>query len=268
MGVRLSGGLHSALYVNLGSSEYNAPRLWLQAEEKIMAEQVFIVEDHPVMRQGYISLITAQMDLQVCGVTGSVGEARRCIPETKPDLVIVDLFLEDGSGLELIKDLRAAQPHLPILVVSMHDEALYANRVLRAGARGYVMKSEDGSKILQAIRQILEGRVVLSKELSTQILLRYTGAPSEALRSPLDPLSDRELEVFEYVGQGYSTREIADQLTLSPKTVSSYQTRIKEKLVIETNAELQRRAVIWIERQSHSARTRINETSRSVSFQE
>lgn len=212
-----------------------------------MAHRIFIVEDHPVMRQGYAALISSDIDLEVCGGTGSADQARQAIPEAEPDLVIIDLSLEGGSGLDLIKDLHAKDPDLLILVVSMHDESLYADRVLQAGARGYLMKSEADDNVKKAIRRVLEGGVYLSDALSTEILLRYTGANKPGSTSPIEQLSDRELEVFEYMGRGLTTREIAECLMLSPKTIDSYRTRVKEKLSIDSNAELRRRAVIWVE---------------------
>lgn len=212
-----------------------------------MGHRIYIVEDHPVMRQGYATLIDREMDLEICGETGSADEARRHIPELDPDLVILDLSIEGGSGLELIKDLKAKRPDLKILVVSMHDETLYADRTLQAGALGYLMKNEADTKVVEAIRRILDGGVYLSKELSAEILLRFAGNERGRHRSPLDQLSDRELEVFEHMGHGLTTREIAEKLMLSPKTIDSYRTRVKEKLSIDSNAELRRRAVVWVE---------------------
>jgi DNA-binding NarL/FixJ family response regulator len=213
-----------------------------------MGSRIYIVEDHPVMRRGYASLLDQEMDLEICGETGSADEARKQIPKVEPDLVILDLSLEAGSGLDLIKHLRAEYPDLPILVVSMHDETLYAERVLQAGARGYLMKSEAYPEVINAIRRILDGGIFLSQQLSTQLLLRFSGTSSStAMPSPLDQLSDRELEVFEYMGRGLTTREIAEKLVLSPKTIDSYRTRVKEKLSVDSNAELRRRAVVWVE---------------------
>lgn len=213
-----------------------------------MGSRIYIVEDHPVMRRGYASLLEQEMDLEICGETGSADEARQQIPSLTPDLVILDLSLEAGSGLDLIKHLRAEYPDLPILVVSMHDETLYAERVLQAGARGYLMKSEAYPEVINAIRRILDGGIFLSQQLSTQLLLRFSGTTSSnAMPNPLDQLSDRELEVFEYMGRGLTTREIAEKLVLSPKTIDSYRTRVKEKLSVDSNAELRRRAVVWVE---------------------
>ena len=219
-----------------------------------MTNQVYIVDDHPVMRQGYSSIIGQEVGLSVCGEAGSADTARRNLMSAEPDLVVLDLSLEGGSGLELIKDLHAQMPDLPILVVSMHDESLYAERVLRAGARGYLMKSEADTKVVEAIREILGGGVYLSESMNAQLLMRFTGQQSRADHSSIGTLSDRELEVFEYMGLGLTTREIAEELALSPKTIDSYRSRVKEKLAIETNAKLRRRATMWVEYQDTGVR--------------
>lgn len=212
-----------------------------------MSHQVYVVEDHSVMREGYIALVDREMDLDICGETASAREALHEIPEVKPDLAIVDLSLEQGSGLELIKDLRAQGEELKILVVSMHDEGLYAQRALNAGAEGYLTKREPSSKVVEAIRQILDGRMYFSEGINEQMILRYLGNNSEKVPSLVGELSDRELEVFEYIGRGLTTREIAEELQLSPKTIGTYRSRVKDKLAIDSNAELRRRAVIWVE---------------------
>lgn len=217
-----------------------------------MPQRIFVVDDHPVMRRGYAYLINAEMDLEICGEADSARDALDKFPDAEPDLMIVDLTLKGMGGLELIKRLQTQHPDLPVLVISMHDESLYADRALRAGARGYIMKSEVESVVVKAIRHILEGGVYVSDALSTKILLRYTGATPGEGNSPLDQLSDRELEVFEYMGRGFTTREIADKLALSPKTIDSYRTRVKEKLAIDSNAELMRRAVMWVESQDRA----------------
>lgn len=202
------------------------------------------------MRKGYAAVMGREMDLEICGATGSVREARQHIPEVQPDLVIVDLALEDGNGLELIKDLHARLPDLPMLVVTMRDESVYAERVLQAGARGYLMKDEADARVVEAARKVLRGGLYLSPVLSSQLLMQFAGNRPAGDPSPLAQLSDRELEVFEYLGQGLSTREIAEKLTLSPKTVDSYRTRAKEKLSIDSNAQLRRRATLWVEHEN------------------
>ena len=216
---------------------------------KTMSYKIFVVDDHPVMRRGYSYLIGAEMDMEICGEAESARGALEQMGEASPDLALVDLTLKGMGGLELIKRLQAQYPNVRVLVVSMHDETLYADRALRAGARGYIMKDEVESAIVKAIRRILDGGVYVSDALSTKILLQYTGAVPGKGESPLDRLSDRELEVFESMGRGYGTREIAERLALSPKTIDSYRSRIKDKLAIDRNSELTRRAVIWVESQ-------------------
>lgn len=210
-----------------------------------MKRQVLVVDDHPVMRWGYISLINQESDLEVCGEAGSALEALEKINDCRPDIVIVDISLEGLNGIELTKHVRSQHPELPVLIVSMHDESLYGERALRAGARGYIMKKEARSKIVDAIRQVLRGSFYLSNEMSTKILLQYQGGRIENERSSIERLSDRELEVFELFGRGYSTREIAEALLISPKTVDSHRTRIKTKLAVDSTAELLQQAVQW-----------------------
>jgi DNA-binding NarL/FixJ family response regulator len=212
-----------------------------------MAQQLYIVEDHPVMRQGYVALVDAEMGLEICGQTGSALDARRDIPDMEPDLAIIDLSLQEGSGLELVKDLRDLCPDLPILVVSVHDEELYAERVLQAGASGYLRKSVSSKKVVTAIRRILEGGMFFEEELKDQMLFRFRGGKTRTAQPMLGDLSDRELEVFEYLGKGLTSTEIAEELNLSPKTIDTYRSRAKEKLGLDSNAALRRRAVVWLE---------------------
>lgn len=218
-----------------------------------MSHRIFVVDDHPVMRRGYAYLVKSEMDMTICGEAASAQEALDQIPEAAPDLALVDLTLKGMSGLELIKRLQTHYPDVLVLVVSMHDETLYADRALRAGARGYIMKDEVESTVVHAIRRILSGGVYVSDALSTKILLQYTGATPGEGRSPMERLSDRELEVFDHMGRGHGTREIAERLSLSPKTIDSYRARIKEKMAIDSNTELTRRAVLWVERQDRDA---------------
>lgn len=208
-----------------------------------MGDQIYIVEDHPVMRRGYTALLETEMGLETCGETGTAPEARQEILDLDPDLAIVDLSLQKGSGLELIKDLQNLRPDLPILVVSVHEESLYAERVLQAGASGYLTKSEPSAKMVEAIHRLLDGGVFFEELLTPQMLLRSSKTSSGMLAE----LSDRELEVFEYIGRGLTAREIAEELNLSPKTVATYRSRAKEKLGLDSNAELQRRAIVWLE---------------------
>jgi DNA-binding NarL/FixJ family response regulator len=214
-----------------------------------MMHSIFVVDDHPVMRRGYAALISRESDFEMCGEASSAEEALDVIGDDEPDLIIVDISLEGMSGIELIKHLQSQHPDLPVLVVSMHDETLYGERALHAGARGYVMKSEVDDVIIEAIRQILQGGFYLTDHLNRKILLQYTGrGPTES--TTLEKLSDRELEVFELIGRGRSTRDIADALHVSVKTVQSHRSRIKQKLAIDNITELTRRAVIWVQHQN------------------
>lgn len=212
-----------------------------------MSDQIFIVEDHPMMREGYTSMFEKEMGLTICGETGSAKEARHLVPEVGPDLAIIDLSLEEGSGLELIKNLHAAPLEFAILVVSIHEETLYAERALRAGARGYLMKSEASSRVVEAVRRVLDGGLFLSPSLNKDLLLQYVRNENPVSTSSLHALSDRELQIFEFMGEGHTRREIGNRLSLSPKTVDSHRSNLKEKLSIDTNEELRRRAAIWVE---------------------
>jgi DNA-binding NarL/FixJ family response regulator len=209
--------------------------------------KVFLVDDHPMVRQGLAQLIGSTPDLSVCGEAPDAAQALDGIQAKSPDLAIVDISLPGRSGLELIKDLRSLLPGLPILVISMHDESLYVERVLRAGGRGYIMKQEGGEKILKAMRQVLGGQIYVSEKMSTKLLEIFSGRRVEASSSPVEFLTDREFEVFQLIGQGRSTREIAGHLHLSVKTVEVHRLNIKQKLQVSTANELIRYAVRWIE---------------------
>jgi DNA-binding NarL/FixJ family response regulator len=210
-----------------------------------MADQVFLVEDHPISRRGQKAILDAEMNLEVCGETSGAAEALEQIPEMEPDLVLMDLSLEEGSGLDLIKNLQNHEPALLILVVSMHDESLYALRCIRAGARGYVTKQQASKVLVEAVREVLEGRIYLSDEMKDRLVQTLNGGQNAA-DPALESLSDRELQVFERIGHGLETSEIAQQLHLSPKPVYSYQSRIRDKLDIDTTPKLRQRAVIWV----------------------
>lgn len=212
-----------------------------------MKRKVFVVDDHSVMRWGYIALINQEPDLEVCGEAASALEAIEKMQDSRPDIAIVDISLDGMNGIELTKHLKSRHPDLPILIVSMHDEALYGERALRAGAQGYIMKKEARTKIIDALRQMLRGSFYLSDEMTTKIFTQYQGGRIEKQVSSIERLSDRELEVFELVGRGYSTREIAEALLISPKTVDSHRTRIKTKLAIERTSELLQQAVQWVQ---------------------
>lgn len=215
-------------------------------------KRILIVDDHPMMRQGLAQLINSEPDLVVCREADTAQQAFEFVRQAPPDLAIVDISLPDKSGLELIKDMHAMYPALPLLVVSMHDESLYAERVLRAGGRGYVMKQEGGKKLMAAIRQVLAGQISVSEKISARILEIFSGSGRDPGGSPIGRLSDREFEVFQLIGHGRGTREIAAHLRLSVKTVEVHRTNIKAKLDLKSATDLVRSAVRWIESQPPS----------------
>ncbi|MFH0908978.1 MAG: response regulator transcription factor [bacterium] len=207
---------------------------------------VLIVDDHPIVRQGIKGLLQQEKDLVVCGEADSAGEALTCLSALRPDVVILDISLNGSDGLELTKAIRARDAMLPILIMSMHDEALYAERALRAGANGYIMKKEVASNLVQAVRRVLSGDIYVSENARQRILHNVTGAAAVA-ESPLNRLSDRELEVFRLIGHGRGTQQIASELHLSVKTIETYRAHIKEKLDLKTATELVRYAVQFTE---------------------
>lgn len=209
--------------------------------------KLFLVDDHPLMRKGLILTLEAEPDMLVCGQAADAEEAIELLDDVEPDLLIVDISLPGMSGLELVKHMQALKPHLKILVVSRHDESLYAERAIRAGARGYVMKLEAAKEIVKAVRRVVNGGIYVSQEISERLLLGIATGRESLAKSPLEVLSDRELEVFELTGRGHGTREIADRLHLSVKTVESYRARIKNKLNLGSAAELMQHAVQWVE---------------------
>ncbi len=221
----------------------------MNAKKKQPAAQtrILIVDDHPMMRDGLAALIAAQPNLVVCGEAANAAEALQAVGKLSPDLLLLDISLPGKSGLEIIKDLAALQPRLAILVISMHDESLYAERVLRAGARGYIMKQEGGRRIMEAIRVVLSGKVFVSEQMSARLLESLAGHRAEA--ASVTNLSDREFEVFQMIGRGRSTKEIAAQLHLSVKTVEVHRVNIKAKLHLATSPELIHYAVRWVESQ-------------------
>ena len=202
-----------------------------------------------MMRQGLAQLLNNEPDLVACCEADTAAQALDHVTKNRPDLVLVDISLPDKNGLELIKDINAVCPEVQILVVSMHDEALYAERVLRAGARGYIMKQEGGRKLMQAIRQVLNGQVYVSEKMSARILEIFSGRRSKSGSSPVERLSDREFEVFQMIGEGKGTRDIAVYLHLSVKTVEVHRANIKEKLNLKTATDLVRYAIRWVEAQ-------------------
>jgi len=206
---------------------------------------VFIVDDHPIVRQGLALLINREPDLAVCGDAEEAGSAMYRIEDLKPDLVVVDISLNGPDGLGLLKSVRLRHPNLPVLILSMLDESLYAERALRDGANGYIMKQEATERVLVAIRRILSGEIYVSDRMANRMLHRFAGGNPAGPVSPIAGLTDRELEVFRLIGEGHGTRQIAEQLHLSIKTVESYQAHIKEKLALKNGRELVQRAIQW-----------------------
>jgi DNA-binding NarL/FixJ family response regulator len=209
--------------------------------------KIFLVDDHPLVREWLTNLIHQQPDLVVCGEAEDAPHAIQEITAQKPEVAIVDISLKEGSGLELIKHLKVLQPHLAIIVLSMHDEDLYAERALRAGARGYIMKRETAKKIIMAIRQVLEGKIYMSNNLAATFAEKFVDGRLPASGSLVEQLTDRELEVFHLLGKGCETRQVAQMMMVSIKTVQTHCAHIKEKLKLTNAAELLREAVRWQE---------------------
>ncbi len=209
--------------------------------------RVFLVEDHTVVRQGIAVLINLQKDLEVCGEAHEGPAAMKAIQELKPDVIVIDITLEQGNGLELIKDLRAVLPGTPVLVVTMHDERVYCERALRAGASGYIMKAQAIDQVIHALRVVLEGKLYLSHSMADRILSQRIGrAAADPVADPVHRLTDRELEIFRSIGSWKSTREIAGSLHLSIKTVEYYREQIKKKLGLRTAVDLGQAATQWV----------------------
>jgi len=206
---------------------------------------VFVVDDHPIVRQGLTLLINQEADLVVCGVAEEMHSALSAIQATKPDILIVDISLNGPDGLELLKNIRLTSSRLPVLILSMHDESIYAERALRAGANGYIMKQEATEKVLVALRRILSGEIYVSDRIANSMLQHYVRGSHPSQHSSIADLTDRELEVFRLIGEGQGTRQIAEALHLSVKTVESYQAHIKEKLSLRSARELVQHAVEW-----------------------
>lgn len=207
--------------------------------------RILLVDDHPMVRERLAEAINREPDLQVCAEAADRASALKAVETAKPDLAIIDLSLKESSGLELIKDIHSRWPRLWMLVVSMHDERLYAERVLRAGARGYITKQEATRNIMQAVRQVLDGRVYLNDKTATTVIARLAANPQAKESDLADVLTDRELQVFEFTGNGLDTREIAERLSIDVKTVETYRARIKEKLNLSTSSELRQLAIQW-----------------------
>jgi DNA-binding NarL/FixJ family response regulator len=205
--------------------------------------KVFLVDDHPIVRQGLGLLINREPDLVVCGEAEDAPSALQRMASAQPDLMVIDISLDGPDGLELLKTIRLKEPILPVLILSMHEESTYAERSLRAGANGYIMKQEATERVLVAIRRILEGKVYLSERLTNKMLEQFVHGPGSSKNNPLTTLSDRELEVYRLIGAGHGTRQIADELHVSVKTVESYQAHIKEKLSLRNARELVQHAI-------------------------
>lgn len=208
--------------------------------------RLLIVDDHPIVREGLASLLASEADLEICGQAGTIPEALSIAEAVRPDLAIVDLGLEKGSGLELIRRFAACQPPVPAIVCSLYDESLYAERALRAGARGYVNKSQATQTIVRAIRRVLEGGIYLSDRMSERLARRLAGDTESLTRPLVSQLSDRELEVFQLIGNGFTTAEIAKSLHLGIKTIETLRRRIKTKLNLTNAAQLARDATAWV----------------------
>jgi len=209
--------------------------------------RILIVDDHPIVRQGIEMLISEEPDMSVCGEAESVREALEAIEQTMPDVAIVDLSLKESSGLELIKDIQIRYPKLLVLVLSMRDESFYAERVLRAGARGYITKEEGTERVIEGIRRILEGEIYLSDKLASKMINKFVAGQAGSSRFSINNLTDREIEVFELIGSGLATREIADELHVSRKTVESHREHIKEKMKLNSATELLKHAIQWVQ---------------------
>jgi DNA-binding NarL/FixJ family response regulator len=207
--------------------------------------RVMLVDDHAILREGFAEIINSKPDLQVCGQASTAGRALDGVGRLKPDLVVVDISLQGSSGLELIKTLKAMHPRLPMLVLSMHEESLYAERALRAGALGYVMKREDSKTILEAIRTVVKGELFVSQSVRDQMLREFVDRKAPESWVPMGHLTDRELEVLELIGQGRTTGQIAKQLHISTSTVETHRVHLKEKLHVKNVPELMRVAVEW-----------------------
>ena len=224
----------------------------MAAERKLSVKSkrtVFVIDDHPIVREGLTQLINREPDLIVCGTAEDIYEALKAMQTLKPDIALADISLKGSDGIELIKNLKIRMPALPVLVLSIHDESIYAPRALRAGARGFIMKQEATENVLLALRRVLSGEIYLSKRMANKMLQQFVGARSTAQKFSIDRLSDRELEVFRLIGQGHGTRRIAEELRLSVKTVESYREHIKEKLTLSDASELMQHAIQWLQRE-------------------
>jgi DNA-binding NarL/FixJ family response regulator len=207
--------------------------------------KVFIIDDHELVRQGLRTLISSEDDLEVCGEAANVCQAKQLKQSIEPDLAVIDISLPDGSGLDLINNLHQWRPEMRIIVLSMYDDELFAERALNSGAMGYINKQDSANKLLEAIRQVLDNKVYVSPKITDRLLKRFSNSAQNVNRSPVDLLSDREIQVFELIGNGKKTAEIAEQLNISVKTIETYRSNIKQKFNLTSSAELTRSAVLW-----------------------
>jgi DNA-binding NarL/FixJ family response regulator len=208
-------------------------------------KRILVVDDHPIIRQGLALMVNREADLVVCGEAEDATEAMLVLTSSRPDVLIVDISLNGPDGIDLLKNIRITHPSLPVLILSMHDESIYAERALRAGANGYIMKQEATEKVLVAVRRILNGGIYVSDRIANKMLKHYITGTGTLKDSSISDLSDRELEVFRLIGEGHGTRQIAEELHLSIKTVESYQAHIKDKLSLRSARELMQHAIQW-----------------------
>jgi DNA-binding NarL/FixJ family response regulator len=223
------------------------PQKDLNTVNETTKHTVLVVDDHPVVREGLTGRINREADFTVCGTAEDGPEMMTAIARLSPEIVIMDLELPSSHGLELMRDIQAQYPRLPVIIFSTHDESVYAERAVRAGARGYLMKHEPPQRLLDGMRTVLGGGYALSRAVSDRLLSAFAGAPAMQSKSPIAGLGDRELEVFQFIGRGKGTKEIANLLNLSVKTVETYRERLKKKLNISSAPDLTRRAVLWVE---------------------
>ena len=210
-------------------------------------KRILVVDDHAVLREGLVAQINREPGLVVCGEAADARQALTAVEKLEPDLVLADITLPGRNGLELIRDIRTLRPGLPVLVLSMHDASLFAERVLRAGGRGYISKQRSGQRLIAAIRHVLSGQIYLSDEMSTRLLDSLAGKRATRTVSPIEQLTDRELEVFTLIGQAKETKDISRRLDMSSKTVEAHRANIKRKLKLKSGPELTRHAVLWVE---------------------
>ncbi len=220
--------------------------------------KILIVDDHPILRMGMRELLNQEDGFEVCAVAETISSARKAIRETEPDMAIIDISLAGENGLDLVKEINGSNRNIAILVLSMHDESVWAERAIRAGARGYIMKKEAAESIVTAVRNILDGKVHVSDKIMARLLDKFHVNPDSSTACTEEALTDRELEVFRLIGLGLSTREIASRMNLGVKTIGTYRDRIKQKLCIKSGSELTRRAVLWTEKDTFGSQKAVD----------